>query len=242
MIQYAEIKPTVYLESTVVSYLTSRPSSDAVISSRQQATQQLWNEYSDDFEFVASFIVVNEIQRGDVEEAQRRLRTLENLRKLEFSLEARLLSQLLIDAGAIPSNSAQDAQHIAIATAHSIDYLVSWNFKHIVNKSRFLHINNICRDAGFKSATILTPKELIEGIRMKEEPTPPTDPILEECYRLKEEFNAQFNSLEELFSYLKDEEKKAKARGVKFRPAPPPPPGAMEKMEKMLKQLKKKSD
>ena len=74
---------------------------------------------------------------------------------------------------------------------------------------------------------------------MKEEPTPPTDPILEECYRLKEEFNAQFNSLEELFSYLKDEEKKAKARGVKFRPAPPPPPGAIEKMEKMLEQLKK---
>ncbi|MCG9127758.1 type II toxin-antitoxin system VapC family toxin [Candidatus Poribacteria bacterium] len=242
MIHYAEVKPAVYLESTVVSYLISRPSNDAVISSRQQATQQLWNEYSDDFEFVASFIVANEIQRGDAEEAQRRLRTLENLRKLEFSLEARLLSQLLIDAGAIPSNSTQDAQHIAIAATNNLDYLVSWDFKHIVNRSRFQNINNICRDAGFNTVTILTPEELIEGIRMKEESIPPTDPILEEIYRMKEEFNAQFNSLEELFAYLKDEETKAKARGVKFVPAPPPPPGAMEKMEKMLKELNKDSE
>ena len=138
MIQYAEIKPTVYLESTVVSYLTSRPSNNIVISSRQQATQQLWNEYS--------------------------------------------------------------------------------------------------------SATISTPKELIEGTRMKEEPTPPTDPILEEYYRMKEEFNAQFNSIEELNAYLMEIQKREKARGRKYIPAPPPPPGAMEKMEKMLKELKKDSD
>ncbi len=242
MIQYAEIKPTVYIESTVVSYLTSRPSNDAVIASRQQATQQLWNEYSDKFEFVASFIVVNEIQRGDVKEAKRRLRTIEDFRKLEVSLEAQLLSQLLIDVGGIPSNSSQDAQHIAIAAVHSLDYLVSWNFKHIVNVNTLKYINKICTDAGFKSATICTPKELIEGIRMKEKPISPTDPILEECYRMKEEFNAQFNSMEELYTYLKDEEKKAKARGVKFTSPPPPPPGAIEKMEKMLKELKKDTD
>lgn len=164
------------------------------------------------------------------------------MRKLEFSLEARLLSQLLIDAGAIPTNSAQDAQHIGIAAAYNLDYLVSWNFKHIVNRSRFQYINSICKDAGFKSPTILTPIELTEGIRMKEESIPPTDPILEECYRMKEEFNAQFNSIDELYAYLKNEEKIAKAQGVKFMPTPPSPPGAMEKMEKMLKELNKDSE
>ena len=77
---------------------------------------------------------------------------------------------------------------------------------------------------------------------MKEKPDPPTDPILEEIYRMKEEFNAQFNSMEELSAYLIEIQEREKARGRKYIPAPPPPPGAMEKMEKMLKELKKDSD
>ena len=77
---------------------------------------------------------------------------------------------------------------------------------------------------------------------MKEQLDTQTDPILEEYYRMKEEFNAQFNSIEELNAYLMEIQKREKARGRKYIPAPPPPPGAMEKMEKMLKELKKDSD
>ena len=242
MIQYAEIKPTVYIESTVVSYLTSRPSNDAVISSRQQATQQLWNEYADNFEFVVSNIVITEITQGNPYRAQERLETIVNLRTLEVNPVVDNLAQLLIDSGAVPQNFRFDAQHIAIAAVNQIEFLVSWNYKHIVNQSKHQLINSICKHAGFQPLTICTPIDLIEEIIMKEKPIPPTDPILEECYRIKEELNAQFNSMEELTAYMMEMQEREKARGRKYTPAPPPPPGAIEKMEKMLKQIKKDSE
>ena len=114
MREYAAIKPTVYVETSVVSYLTSLPSRDSLVFSRQEMTRQLLFEYSDSFEF-------------------------------------------------------------------------------------------------------------IEEIKMKEKPEPPTDPVLEEIYRMKAEFNAQFNSMEELNAYLKEVNAQEKARGRKYIPAPPLP-------------------
>ena len=237
MKEYAAIKPTVYVETTVVSYLTSQPSKDAVIFSRQQATRQLWNDHPDDFEFIVSDIVVTEIERGDEKEVQQRLKTVANLTTLETSLAANRLTQILIDAGAVPQNSPQDAQHIAIATVYNLDYLVSWNYKHIVNETKQQHIDRVCRTAGFQPTTICTPLDLIEEIQMKEKPDPPTDVILEEIYRMKAEFAAQFNSMEELSAHLKEVNKREKARGRKYIPAPPPPPGFFENIEKIEKEL-----
>lgn len=242
MIQYAEIKPTVYLESTVVSYLTSRPSRDSLVLSRQEATRQLWNVYFDDFEFIVSNIVVGEIRKGDQKEVQRRLKAIADFRILEKPPAADSLTQLLLDSGAVPHNSRSDAQHISIATVHSLDYLISWNFKHIVNESKREYIYKVCRNAGYSTSCLCTPITIIEEMQMKEQLDTQTDPILEEYYRMKEEFNAQFNSIEELNAYLMEIQKREKARGRKYIPAPPPPPGAMEKMEKMLKELKKDSD
>ena len=72
---------------------------------------------------------------------------------------------------------------------------------------------------------------------MKEELDPQTDPILEEYYRMKEEFNAQFNSMEDLCAHLKEVNKREKARGRKYIPAPPPPPDFEERIEKAYKEL-----
>lgn len=135
MIQYAEIKPTVYVETSVVSYLTSRPSNDAVISSRQQATRHLWDEYSDYFEFIVSDLVVTEIKRGDESVVQQRIKTVSNLTTLQTTSTSNKVAQLLIDFGALPAKAWTDAQHISIATVNSLDYLISWNFKHIVNET-----------------------------------------------------------------------------------------------------------
>ena len=237
MKEYAAIKPTVYVETTVVSYLTSQPSKDAVIFSRQQATRQLWNDHPDDFEFIVSGIVVTEIERGDEKEVQQRLKTVANLTTLETSSVSERLAQLLIDSGAVPQKSRSDAQHISIATVHSLDYLISWNFKHIVNETKRQHIDRVCRTAGFSLTNLCTPIDLIEEIQMKEQLDPPTDPILEEIYRMKAEFNAQFNSMEELSAHLKEVNKREKARGRKYIPAPPPPPGFFENIEKIEKEL-----
>ena len=222
MILYNATKLKVYVETTVVSYLVARLSHDATLAARQQATQQLWTEHFDNFEFVVSDIVLTEVSEGDAMAVQRRLEVLVGLTVLNISPDANMLAQNLIDAGAIPQNLRPDAQHIAIATVNSIEYLISWNYKHIVNETKRQLINQVCRASGFQPTTLCTPIELIEEIQMKEKPDTRMDPVLEECYRMKEAFAAKFNSMEELYNYLKAEQKKFKALGWKYAPPPPP--------------------
>ena len=223
MVQYTTGKPKVYIETTVVSYLVARPSNDVTVSDRQRLTRQLWEEYSDAFEFVTSDIVLGEAERGDPREAQRRITLLDNLRTLPLSPEAADLAHKLIDEGTVLPQFLPDAQHIAIAVVHSIEYLVSWNYKHIVNETKQQHIKDVCLAAGYQPTTLCTPEALIEEIQMKEHVEPQTDPILEECYRMKAEFAAQFNSIEELYDYLKAREKKRRAQGKIYIDPPPPP-------------------
>ena len=209
MIYYTEEKPKVYIETTVVSYLVARYSPDATVASWQRATRQLWEGYANRFEFV-------ETRRGNPIAAQQRLDVLASLTVLETLPTVDPLAQQLLDTGAVPQNFRSDAQHIAIATVHGVEYLVSWNHKHIVNANKREHINKICQAAGFKPITICTPIELIEEFEMKEVIEDYTDPILEECLRMKAEFNAQFNSMEELSAYLKLENEKFKKQGWKY--------------------------
>ena len=221
MIQYNITKPKVYVETTVVSYLVARPSHDTTLASRQQATRQLWEEHFDNFDFIISNVVVSEVREGDPIAAQRRLEVLANLTVLDMSPEANTLAQNLMDAGAVPENLRPDAQHIAIATVNNIEYLISWNYKHIVNEMKRQLINQVCRASGFQPPLLCTPAELIEVIQVKEKPDTGMDPILEECYRMKEAFAAKFNSMQELYDYLVAETEKNKALGWKYAPPLP---------------------
>ena len=224
MLKYATVKSRVYLESTVVSYLVARPSNNPILASRQRESRQLWEDYADRFEFVISRIVLAEIQRGDLTAARQRLETVSLLRILDAFPEADILAQKLLDAGAVPQNSLTDAQHIAIATVHSIEYLVSWNHKHIVNENKREHINQVCQTAGFQPTTLCTPIELMEEIQMKEtpekhpefDPETYTDPILEECYRIKAEISAQFKTPAGFSAYLKAMQEENKRNGKKY--------------------------
>ena len=238
MIYYSGIKLRVYLETTVISYLVGRPSNDPTLASWQQITRQLWEEYADRFTFVISPIVLTEARQGNPEAAQRRLDVLSHLTVLEILPEADSLTQRLIDTGAVPQNLIPDAQHIAIATVSRVEYLASWNHKHIVNANKRDHINQACREAGFEPITICTPAELIEEFQMKEEPknyTDPvidyTDPMLEECYRMKEEFAAKFNSLEELSAHLREVQEECRRRGMKVVSYYVPPEKRKEEKE-----------
>ena len=224
MLKYTTIKPRVYIEPTVVSHLIARPSDDAILASWQRASQQLWEDYADRFEFVISDIVSNEVRLGDANAAQRRLEVISSLTVLEILPEADVLTYKLLDTGAVPRNSVTDAQHIAIATVHGVEYLVSWNHKHIVNEHKREHINQVCQEAGFQPITICTPIELMEEIQMKEtpekqpefDPETYTNPILEECYRIKAEISAQFKSLDEYFTYVKTRQEENKRNGKKY--------------------------
>lgn len=149
MLKYVTRKPKVYIESTVISHLVARPSDDPILASWQRASRRLWEDYADRFEFVISDIVLAEIQRGNAIAAQRRLEIVSTLTVLEILPEADVLTQRLIDTGTVPRSSVSDAQHIAIATVHGVEYLVSWNHKHIVNEHRRGYINQVCQEVGF---------------------------------------------------------------------------------------------
>ena len=221
MIKYEAIKPKVYIETTVVSYLVARPSNDVTLAERQRSTRELWENYSDTFEFIVSDVVITEIRQGNEIAAQHRIDALAGLTVLGLTPEAVVLALELINAGAVPRESQTDAQHIAVAVVNGIEYLTSWNYKHIVNETKRQHIDQICQAAGYQPIILCTPAELIEEIQMKEEQHPPMDPVLEECYRMKAEFNARFKTMEELVDYLKAENIKNKAEGWKYISLPP---------------------
>ncbi len=216
MVYYIESKPRVYLETTVISYLAARPNRDVFVASMQQITQQLWEDYTEEFTYVVSPIVFAEARQGDANAVQRRLDVLSHLTTLEVLPEADYLTQRLLEVGAVPQDFSVDAQHIAIATTHGVEYLVSWNQKHIVNEYKREHINQVCLDAGFEPITICTPAELMREFQMKEKDFENyTDPILEECYRIKKELSARFKSVEELSAHMRQVQEECRRNGMK---------------------------
>lgn len=156
------MKPKVYIETSVISYLTSRPSRDVLVFSRQQVTQDWWNNRRHHFELLASERVISEASGGDEHEAQRRLDSLRDTAIVPVTAEAITLAQSLIDAAAIPPKAAEDALHIALAVVAGADYLITWNCKHIANAALQAKIEQVCRARGYEPTRICTPDQLLE--------------------------------------------------------------------------------
>ena len=156
-------KPRIYVETSVISYLTSRASRDFIVSMCQQITRYWWDNIADrKFDLVSSAVVRQEISRGDTDAAQQRLDVLESITVLETPLEEMYsLAEALVAAGAVPLRAKTDALHIAIAAIHGIEYLVTWNFKHIANTNKLPVIHRVCETAGYVPTTICTPLELL---------------------------------------------------------------------------------
>lgn len=151
---------SVYIESSVISYLVARPSRDIVITARQAITETWWRERRAEFELYISTLVVQEIGRGDTEAAVRRLDVVEDIPLLAISPEAQYLAEDLVNKGAIPANSEEDALHIGLATAAGIDFLLTWNFKHINNAHTKAAITAIVESHGFVCPILCSPEEL----------------------------------------------------------------------------------
>lgn len=155
-------KPKVYIETTVVSYLTARPSRDIVTLAHQHITREWWRSAARRFDLVASEIVRDEAAGGDPEAARARLTELSHVAILGLSAEAATLAEDLLSSDALPRPASQDALHIAIAVTNSIDYLVTWNLRHIANAVARTAIERACRRAGYRPPLICTPEELLE--------------------------------------------------------------------------------
>ena len=156
-------KESVYIETTVVSYLTAWLSRDLIRAAHQQITQEWWQHRRNDFELFVSEFVINEAAAGDAEAAEKRLEALANIALLDVSLEVEKLAKKLIADKALPSKAVTDALHIAVASVHGINYLLSWNCKHIANAEMQSAIEKVCEEQGYKCPKICTPEELPGG-------------------------------------------------------------------------------
>ena len=151
----------VYIETSFISYLAARPSRDLVIAAHQQLTQEWWQNRRAHFVLYASQLVVQEAGAGEAEMAQKRLQLLEGLPLLALSEACVDLGLLLVGKGPIPKKAAVDALHIAVATVHGMDYLLTWNCKHIANAEMQTGVTAVCRSAGYEPPVICTPEELL---------------------------------------------------------------------------------
>ncbi len=156
------MKPSVYIETTVISYLTARPHRDIVVAGHQQSTRDWWETASDRFELYASDVVLYEASAGDPTAANERLAVLQELPLLGISADARMLAANLVDSGAIPAKAAEDALHIAVAAVSGIQFLVTWNFRHIANATMEAQIAAMCRQAGYEPPVICSPEHLLK--------------------------------------------------------------------------------
>lgn len=156
-------KATVYLETTIPSFLTSRPSSKLVIAGRQETTRQWWENRKGQYRLFISQYVLDEASGGDPDAAKRRMDAIEGIDSLEIDDEVIALAERIVATGLIPPRASTDAGHIAVASRHSMDFLVTWNCAHIANAENLVKINCVVSDAGFYLPTICTPDELFGG-------------------------------------------------------------------------------
>ncbi len=154
------MKPTVYVETSVIGYFASDFSRDLLTAAHQEFTRKWWRSSQDRFSFVTSVVVLDEAARGDKDLARRRLEIVKPLVMLPVSPEAIELSHQLLESAAIPQKEDQDALHLAIAATNGIEYLVTWNCKHLANASMRMRIENVCIEAGYDPPIICTPQQL----------------------------------------------------------------------------------
>ena len=157
------MKQKVYVETSIVSYYTGRPSRDLVTAARQQVTREWWEENRQAFDTYISALVLEEAEGGDPSAATKRLEALEGMPILGLTTEVEDLATALIADGPIPENHAEDALHIAIASINGMDFLLTWNFTHINNAIMKREITKICEGKGYECPIICSPEELVGG-------------------------------------------------------------------------------
>jgi predicted nucleic acid-binding protein len=157
------MKSRVYVETSVVSFLAARPSSDIVAAARQELTRSWWDTQRSVFDLVTSQAVIDEARAGDPEAAERRAKILNSIPVVEISNEAIDLARQLQSAMRLSPKGAVDALHIAVATINGMQYLLTWNCRHIANATLRPTIESVCRSAGFEPPIICTPEELLNA-------------------------------------------------------------------------------
>ena len=152
---------TVYLESTIPSYYTSDKSRDLVILAHQQITTEWWDKYLPEYEVYISELVLQEISAGDTDAAKKRNDVVADFPVLAINETVEKLAEIYVKNITILKEAVRDALHLAVASAHGMDYIVTWNCKHIARGEVMRAFESINDSEGILSPTICTPEELI---------------------------------------------------------------------------------
>jgi hypothetical protein len=155
------MKSKLYLETTIPSYLVTRPSRDLLVAAHQQITLDWWESRRFEFDLCVSELVLDEVGAGDATLASRRLDLLREARVLTSSNEIVELTEDLIANGPLPRHAAIDAAHIATATVYGCEYLLTWNCRHIANAELHRDIRRVVEGYGYDAPTLCTPEEMM---------------------------------------------------------------------------------
>jgi predicted nucleic acid-binding protein len=154
---------TVYLETSIIGYLASRISSDLVTAANQQLTRDWWDNHRQRFELFVSEAVVAECGKGDPIAAEERAEFLGDLPVLDIDEDCERLASSIMHSVPLPEKADVDALHIAVAACNDMDYLLTWNCKHIANPSLRRIIERVLLGADVTPPVICTPQELINA-------------------------------------------------------------------------------
>jgi|SRR5688572_3930922 len=154
------MKPTVYIETTVVSQLTMRPRRDPKVAGQIDDTRRWWSEMRPHFDVFTSEVVRAEAARGDAIAAQARLEAIADVPLVPIGDAVTQIAEAMIARQALPPKAHVDATHIAIAATNGMHYLLTWNCKHLPNATMRARIEEVCRDHGYEPPIICTPTEL----------------------------------------------------------------------------------
>jgi len=157
------MKPTLYLETTIPSFLTARPSNNLVVAGKQEVTRQWWEKRKVQYDLFISQLVIDEALKGNPDAAGKRMDAIEGIVSLEIDDEVVQVTEKTMEAGVIPKKSATDAAHIAVASRHGVDYLMTWNCAHIANAEILGRMSFVVAEAGYYLPIICTPDELFGG-------------------------------------------------------------------------------
>lgn len=154
---------TAYIETTIPSYYVARPSNSLLHAAKQSCTQDWWDGGCSGLELFTSLETLDEAAKGDNQMASDRLNLLGAIPLLTMTNDAIALAGQLVSAGIVPAKAASDSLHIAVASIHEIDYLVTWNFKHIANPFLRDRLRNTVNQAGYELPVMCSPEELLQN-------------------------------------------------------------------------------
>jgi predicted nucleic acid-binding protein len=154
------MRKSVYIESSIIGFLTALPSRDVVKAARQAITNDWWNAWRSDSDLFISQSVLNEISQGDALAAEKRLAAVSGIKVLSTNLLAEQLALDLVKHGLVPQGSAEDALHIAVAAANGMTFLLTWNFRHINNAATKGRIAKFIESRGYVSPMLCSPEGL----------------------------------------------------------------------------------